>query len=167
MRLRPNCASATWLPFSPMADSAASMRSYPNDCAGSRCKRSERKSLRERAWGERVSVSHHSHAVVLGRCATVRRARWDSVDLSDQRHYLPVPQLHVGSIRWRAHRGSEGADAGPRKNRSGSNLYFHVESHLQSRSADHAAADSAPHFRPGEKRLVPRSSPWKHHSHTS
>src|SRR5258708_3449669 len=24
-----------WLPFSPMADSAASMRSYPNDCAGS------------------------------------------------------------------------------------------------------------------------------------
>src|SRR5260370_456495 len=107
---RPNCARAMWLPFSPMADSAASMRSYPNDCTSSGRK-------------------------------------------------------HNGALsQWGAHRGSEGADARTGKHRSGANLHFHVESHLQSRSAHHVAADPAPNFGDGEERIVPRSNSRKDHA---
>ena len=49
----------------------------------------------KKSWGE-VSVSHHSHVVVLGRRAARRGASRLSLDLSDQRHQLFVPHLHVG-----------------------------------------------------------------------
>src|ERR1035441_10069262 len=98
------CGLTTWSPFSPMADSAASMRSYPNACARSEQKPNRRRSkgisyqvqkqvrIRARLQACRkialisprfqaldfeiefdhglISVSHHSHAVLLDRKST-------------------------------------------------------------------------------------------------
>ena len=43
-------------------------------------------------------------------------------------------------------------------------LRLHVESHLQSRSADHAAPDPAPDFGDGEEGIVPGSNSRKDHA---